>query len=351
MIRVLVRHKPDREHLLLYHIDPDTGREVSKSSGTADKREAERAAAIWQAEINDRRGPDGTKWEWFRQRFESEHLATLPSKTRRSYATALNHFRRLVKVELISDVTAGTISVFQAALIREKRPNTSISNYLTHIRTALRWADRVGMCEAPAIVLPKTGKRKFMRGRPLTEQEYHAMLAKCEAPDYRRFLEMLWLSGLRLGEGMLLSWDSPPIYVLLDAKPYPQLVFYEEGHKARQDDVIPLVPDFAAWLSQTPPELRTGLVAPLTGIRHRQRAESTVSRTITETGKAAGITVNQHGKFASAHDLRRSFGTRWAMKVKPMTLQKLMRHASIETTLRYYVGLSSEDAGADVWKS
>lgn len=41
-------------------------------------------------------------------------------------------------------------------------------------------------------------------------------------------------------------------------------------------------------------------------------------------------------KFASAHDLRRSFGDRWSRRVLPQHLQELMRHESISTTLRYY---------------
>ncbi len=47
-------------------------------------------------------------------------------------------------------------------------------------------------------------------------------------------------------------------------------------------------------------------------------------------------------KYASAHDLRRSFGTRWASRVKPTTLQLLMRHESIETTLKYYVAQDTD---------
>jgi integrase len=42
-------------------------------------------------------------------------------------------------------------------------------------------------------------------------------------------------------------------------------------------------------------------------------------------------------RYATAHDLRRAFGTRWSKRVMPATLQKLMQHASIETTMRYYV--------------
>src|SRR5262249_8398083 len=54
-------------------------------------------------------------------------------------------------------------------------------------------------------------------------------------------------------------------------------------------------------------------------------------------------------KYASAHDLRRSFGERWAARVMPQILMQLMRHASIDTTLRYYVGQNAEKAADVLW--
>ena len=54
-------------------------------------------------------------------------------------------------------------------------------------------------------------------------------------------------------------------------------------------------------------------------------------------------------KFASAHDLRRSFGARWAPRVMPATLRELMRHDSIETTMRYYVGANAKSTAAALW--
>jgi integrase len=63
-----------------------------------------------------------------------------------------------------------------------------------------------------------------------------------------------------------------------------------------------------------------------------------------------GVLINdREKKFASAHDLRRSFGTRWASRVKPVVLQKLMRHANIQTTLTFYVSLDSDDVASQLW--
>ena len=46
-----------------------------------------------------------------------------------------------------------------------------------------------------------------------------------------------------------------------------------------------------------------------------------------------------------------SDGTRWAPRVKPATLQLLMRHASIETTLKYYVSQDASDVAEELWRA
>jgi integrase len=47
-------------------------------------------------------------------------------------------------------------------------------------------------------------------------------------------------------------------------------------------------------------------------------------------------------KYALAHDLRRSFGERWAHLILPKELMEVMRHRPIETTLRYYTGRNAK---------
>jgi integrase len=56
-------------------------------------------------------------------------------------------------------------------------------------------------------------------------------------------------------------------------------------------------------------------------------------------------------KFASLHDLRRTFGTRWAKRVKTPVLMRLMRHESITTTMGYYVDLDCDEIAEDLWQS
>ena len=74
-----------------------------------------------------------------------------------------------------------------------------------------------------------------------------------------------------------------------------------------------------------------------------------------DIGETAGIIVDTNPKtgkarkYASAHDLRRSFGQRWAKRVMPAILQTLMRHASIQTTMQYYVNIEAEATADVLW--
>ena len=75
-----------------------------------------------------------------------------------------------------------------------------------------------------------------------------------------------------------------------------------------------------------------------------------MGKLVAEIGEKAGAIVNAvDRKTASAHDLRRAFATRWARRVAPAILQKLMRHASIQTTMGYYVDLDVDEMADDLW--
>ncbi len=115
-----------------------------------------------------------------------------------------------------------------------------------------------------------------------------------------------------------------------------------------------MTPEFAEFLETTPEIDRTGYVFnPMPRRRGNGRLKlDAVSKVICRIGKAAGVKVAEKRgkvKFASAHDLRRSFGFRWAMRVMPPALMLLMRHESIQTTQAYYVERNAEAAADAIW--
>jgi len=102
-----------------------------------------------------------------------------------------------------------------------------------------------------------------------------------------------------------------------------------------------MTPDFAEWLLQTPEAEGIGPVfrCDLLDLRTNQPLSSHwVGQIVGKIGRKAGVVVNKADRrFAGAHDLRRSFGSRWCKQVMAAVLQRLMRHANIQTTMKFYV--------------
>jgi integrase len=185
----------------------------------------------------------------------------------------------------------------------------------------------------------------------LLEGSVVPQVRRLEPEKWQRLLEGLWLSGLRISEALALSWDQDAdIAVWLTGK-YPKLRIWGEAQKSGQDQLLPITPDFAESLLAVPVEQRSGLVFGIEGPNPGQPLSTKrASRYISAIGEKAGVVVNKaDGKYGSAHDLTRAFGTRWSKKVMPATLQLLMRHKSIETTLKYYVEQDADDVVADLW--
>jgi integrase len=185
-----------------------------------------------------------------------------------------------------------------------------------------------------------------MRGRPVTEEEFREMVRAVpkvrpeNARPWQRLLVGLWLSGLRISEAAILSWEwHAPLSVNLESACFH---IGAEAQKSHKDELLPITPDFVRFLEKVRPERRHGLVFEM------NVSADCLVRGISDIGKAAGVVVSERGKHASAHDLRRSFGTRWATRVAPAVLQKLMRHSDINTTMTYYVKLDAESIAREL---
>jgi integrase len=256
------------------------------------------------------------------------------------------------------------------------------------------------------VALPKFPKLSraesagLMKGRPITTEEFERMLEKVEAgllkvpkpmkpagtkrrrndevvskhreqrlasvaaasESWRHYLRGLWLSGLRLRESLELTWcDDNKLHLDLTGK-NPMMRIPVELEKGNKDRLLPITPDFAAFLIATPEDQRTGYVCnpkPINTINGPGRRVDRVAadracHIIGKIGEVAGVKVGADArtgkvKYASAHDLRRAFGERWASKLRPTVLRELMRHESIEATLRFYVGRNAQNTAAAVW--
>jgi len=127
-----------------------------------------------------------------------------------------------------------------------------------------------------------------------------------------------WLSSLRLSEALKLGWEPRHDLFVDLSKERPLLRIDQEADTGGRDRLCPMTPDFADFLSLTRPAKRRGFVFDLPSRRDRgQRLELRhVSRLVSEMGRTAGVVVDERDqKYASAHDLRRSFAACWAERV------------------------------------
>jgi integrase len=380
-IRVsIVDYGPGR-CLMMRYIDPITGKQVAKSTGTRNREKAIGKAAVWQDELTSGRyqPPCKTTWADFRERYRSEKLPALSESSQVSAEVSLDTLERVVNPDRLAKLTTAVMSQFQAKLREGGMRDTTIAHHLRQIKAALNWAARMGlMTKAPKIELPRRAKgQTFMKGRPVTTEEYERMVQAVpkvrpkDAGTWLRLLQGLWLSGLRLGEACALSWDEDaPFAVDLTGK-RPCFRIHAEAQKARRDELLPMTPDLADWLLKTPESKRHGPVFPLPHCRNGSPMDRReVGRIITAIGHKAGVVVAKERKKvteevdgkkrkverevpknASAHDLRRAFGTRWSKRVMPAVLKQLMRHADIGTTMKYYVASSAADLADELWAS
>ena len=379
-IRVCVVRFDDRKTFQLQWKDPVTDKkrtqttDISTATGKRGRAAAERLAGELENQLQDEAGffPGRVSWDSFRQRYEEEVVPSLAKQTGAKIATVCNHIEAVLDPRRIEDVNEQRISFFAAAIRRNGTAETTIKSYLAHLRAMLNWAVEQKLLRIlPAF--PKVHRRRSssgwtpMKGRPITPAEYDRMIAAVpkvvgerDALAWQRYLRGLWLSGLRLRESLDLHWDQQGgLIPVFPESGRPTLLVPADLEKGHADRILPLAPEVALFLLETPPEQRKGPVFRLTrriGETERLGARQ-VSKIVSEIGKAADIIVRVDAKnpdkkkYASAHDLRRAFGERWAARIMPAQLKELMRHESIETTLRYYVGTNAGRTAEVCWEA
>lgn len=397
-IKVTLLRRTGQRIWYMQYKHPETGRKIPRTTSKTNRRDAERVASKWEESL--RSGKDNRlgrmPWAEFRQRYESEVVTGLAGSTEAKVAATFAKVEAHIHPAKLGNVTTDAMQRLQQALRDEHLSESTIKGHLAHLRAALAWAVEMGFLAAVPKV-PKTQRAKatrVMKGRPITGEEFDRMLAKVEhalveanepkrrgeykrwkpearvavlkrrkelaatvAPSWQHLLRGLWLSGLRIGEALNLHWTDEGLLRIDLSCRYPMLRIPAEREKGHKDRLLPLAPEFAEFLLAVPEAQRHGYVFDPLAIRADKQGQrlgqQQVERVVAAVGKAAGVKVAERPKgetvavkYASCHDLRRSFGDRWAARVMPQVLMELMRHESIETTLRYYVGRNAQQTAS-----
>jgi len=267
----------DRKHYQMQYRDPMTGRKQTRSTGVertgrkCERTEAERVAAKWEAELREGRyqPPGRTTWADFRERYETTVLPSLAPHTGRKVFAVFNSLEAIANPARLADLTPARLAHWQAKLRERGLSESTIMGHGGHLKASLNWAKRMGLlATVPTIERPRRAKNsKVMKGRPITLEEFERLLltvpkvvGEVGAASWQYYLSGLWLSGLRLAESLELTWDDDAKLCLDFGGKHPTLripAALEKGHK---DRVLPIAPEFALFLLETPEADRTGYV-------------------------------------------------------------------------------------------
>jgi integrase len=366
-IKVYVIKFPDRKNMDMRYRDPTTSKFVRRSTGTSNRKKAEKIAAKWEAELQEGRYKKASKMPWqdFVDEYDRHILTGMKKTTAGAYYSSLNVLANLVNPLRMSDITTARITAFVTKLREQNRKPATVARHLRTLKVIFGWAKRQGyLVDIPEMQMPKY--EKGMRGRPIVAEEFDRLLVavpkaagELAADSYRFYLRGLWTSGLRLQESLALRWVDGPDAIVVDLSGRrPMLRIPAQTEKGNTHRMLPMAPELYELLMTVPEDERHGRVFKLL-TKNGTLAKPTryvVGPRVREIGKIAGVVTNQtekNGKlvneFASAHDLRRSFGFRWSRRVMPAVLKELMRHESIETTMKYYVGVNAEATADELW--
>ena len=332
---------------------------VSRSTGCRRATDAERVRADAERDLERALHRERYGFDEVVERYVDEVLAGTGSANQNKYWSAVNNLKRFQDPAVVDDIDTDCIAEWVRKMRDDSLSEATISNYLTYVKRFVEWCAKpqIGLTRmAPLITKPKLPQERS-KGRPITLEEFERMrdkaavvVGQAAAPSFERLLDGLWLSGLRLGEALRLHWrrENAKQIVVLPGGTGFKLEIPAVGQKRRKFELYVPHEDFQVFLGRVCPSMRHGAVFnPLNRDGNRHGRSDTVGKLISDMGQRAGIVVEYDDKgpvkYASQKDLRASFAMRMIVRgVHPRKLQLLMRHSSIETTMKYYATLDPD---------
>ena len=257
-VTVWVQRFRDRSTLMLQWRDPDTGQRKSRSTKTNDPKEAEKARADLEYELNHGKYQEPSKLDWqhFRELFETEYLTGLRVPSQEKYGSVLDVFEEIVNPTKLRGISERTISLFVKGMRERKRPGgkiglapMTIKNYLVAVKTALGWAVHQKLLErVPAFPRIKVPKKK---PQPIPTEAFEKLLEKAPDPLWRAYLLCGWWGGLRLSEARHLKWECSESFPWIDFEGN-RIVLPAVFAKSDEDQWVPLHPVLRQALAELP---------------------------------------------------------------------------------------------------
>ena len=272
----------------------------------------------------------------------------LSAHTLRAYAGDLERFLTFVGRDFLGEEPAGVrpeqvepaaVRAFLGALTREGLAKKSQGRALAAVRGLFRFAVREGtLPSSPAapVRTPKTPQRLPRHLRPVeVEAVLEAAVGESAASGAlalrdRALIELLYASGLRVGELVSLDWRD------LDLSARVLRVLGKGGKERMVPFGAPAAAALRAWLAawdgvRGEAALRDETMPVFLNARGGRLTDRSVRRILDRCVEAAAVATGVH-----PHTLRHSFATHLLEAGADLrAIQELLGHSSLSTTQRY----------------
>ena len=321
--------------------DPRTGQHKTESVGK-DRAYAYTVASERRRMLQEGRTAGITSITY--DDFVTEHLCEIEGQlsegSYREHARVLRQFRKACNPKRLTVIDYAMLQRFRAARIKDGVAPTTVNKGLRTLQGILERA----VMRNYLTVNPFQGKRKALWTKEpekavnfMPKEEFEALLGACQDDRWRAICIVAYHAGLRRGELVFLAWQD------VDFGSRELYVRNKDDHstKSRKNRTVPMNSNVVKSLGT----LRSGkfpggdVFRNVEGRKMLNNFNSCFERIV----KRAGL-VNEEGKAAfSIHDLRRSCCTNLlAQGVSPKMVQEIMGHVNIETTMKYYAGVTNK---------
>jgi integrase len=280
-------------------------------------------------------------WPW--DEFVAEFLATKKKKSAKHQGQLVGSLRLLKNLcgpRVVQDVDYRMMSRFVvlrcgttiggADKRSANRPISlgTVKNDLKRLQTALRYAVDVEALPSNPVKrrLFENLKHELPPPETITDEEVRMVWDNAPTLEWKVYLGFLMLCGLRMSEAIRLRWEH---IIFDDQQPHDVRVVRTKGMRIR---VIPIRAPLRDAVRQ--------LCAEQEACDPHSRLFPSLQE-LKELSRACKAVLAKCGIEATAQVLRKTFATELARKgIVPYKLQYLMGHVSIQTTQRYYIGIS-----------
>lgn len=235
------------------------------------------------------------------------------------YEAAIKHLIEFYRSDNISigSVSLADLKELRNVLLKKKLSRNTVYTYFRHLKTFFSFCKDNGYVSH--IPVPKISPGKIEK-RTIPEETMHRILWYLRVHNYNQWLliKLYYLTGFRKSELLNLKGED----IDLDRR-----IIYVNNTKENRIDKFPIYTQLYNLLSQIVISKGNLFNYSPNGLKFWNRMLGRLELT----------------SLYSIHDIRRSFATRMAGKLMPYELNKLMRHKSMQTTLKFYADMDLDD--------